>query len=203
MPFRRTTALPENVSYLVYAPFSLDRLHYDRDTGIVTYNPRPFQNSHLNLTATQRFSPLDALAALTAFIPEKGLQISRYYGHYNNKARGLRRRQNQPMGIPVAVSLSCSDEVTDDSFRRICRRAWARLIRKVYLADPLTCPKCEGSLQIISFIDNPSVIEKILKHLKLWDPQERPPPPRRSITVEPDADFLADEAARQLFDDID
>ena len=57
-------------------------------------------------------------------------------------------------------------KIPDDDFRRFCRRAWARLIGKVYLADPLTCPKCGGSLRIISFIDNPSVTEKILRHLK-------------------------------------
>jgi hypothetical protein len=42
-----------------------------------------------------------------------------------------------------------------------------------------------------SFIENSSVIEKILRHLKLWAPPERPPPPRSSTTIEYDADFLA------------
>ena len=72
-----------------------------------------------------------------------------------------------------------------------------------YLADPLTCPKCRGRLRILSFIDNPSVIEKILRHLKLWNPPERPPPPRRSTTLEPDADFLAWAATARQFDGID
>ena len=31
-----------------------------------------------------------------------------------------------------------------------------------------------GPLRIISFIENSSVIEKILRHLKLWAPPERP-----------------------------
>ncbi len=191
--------------YLVHVPFSLDRLHYDRDAGVVTYDPRSSQNSHLNSTAAQRFSPLDALAALTAFIPEKGLQLARYYGYYSNKARGQRRRQNPEESVPDATSSAASrpDEVPEDDFRRFCRRAWARLIRKVYLADPLTCPKCGGRLRIISFIDNPCVIKKILKHLKLWDSPERPPPPQRSTTLEPDDDFLAWEAAGRLCDGID
>jgi len=91
----------------------------------------------------------------------------------------------------------------DHSFRRFCRRAWARLIRKVFLADPSACPKCGGRVRIISFIDNPRVIEKILKHLKLWDPPQRPPPPKHSTTLDPDPDFLAWEAATRLFDGID
>jgi hypothetical protein len=150
----------------------------------------------------QRFSPLDALAALTAFIPEKGQQIVRYYGCYSNKARGLRRKpQQNAAGItPVAASRL---EPEPDDFRRHCKRAWARLIRKVWAADPLACPKCGGRLRIIGFIDYPSVIEKILRHLKLWDTPERPPPPRRSTTLEPDADLLAWEATGRLFDAID
>jgi hypothetical protein len=31
-------------------------------------------------------------------------------------------------------------------------------------------------MKIISLIENPVVIERILRHLKLWDQPERPPP---------------------------
>lgn len=151
--------------------------------------------------ARERFSPLDALAALTAFIPEKGQQIVLYYGRYSNKARGKRRPQSEAAAIPGAAS--CPDATQDDDFRRFCRRAWARLIRKVYLTDHMTCPQCGGRLRILSFIDNPCVIEKILRHLKLWDPPERPPPPRRSTTLEPDAAFLDWAAIAQQFDGTD
>jgi hypothetical protein len=99
----------------------------------------------------------------------------RYYGYYSNKARGQRRRQNLP--APVACAIPNTDEAADDCYRRFCRHVWARLIRKVYLADPFICPKCGGSLCIISFIDNPAVIERILKYLKLWDLPEHPPAP--------------------------
>ena len=188
-------------SYLVHAPFSLARLHYDRDAGTVTYDPRPLSRSHLLSPARERFTPLDALAALTAFIPEKGQQIVRYYGYYSNKARGKRRGQSAAAVIPGATS--CPDAVQNDDFRRFCRRAWARLIRKIYLIDPMTCPKCGGRLRILSFIDNPCVIKKILRHLKLWIPPERPPPPRRSTTLEPDADFFDWVATARQFDGID
>ena len=188
-------------SYLVHAPFSLARLRYDRDAGAVTYEARAFSRSHLSSPAPERFTPLDALAALTAFIPEKGQQLVRYYGYYSNKARGQRRQQSAAAVTPLAAS--CPDAGQDEDFRRHCRRAWARLIRKVYLVDPLICPKCGGRLRILSFIDNPCVIEKILRHLKLWDSPERPPPSRRPTTLEPDADFLAWEATGRMFDGID
>ena len=83
------------------------------------------------------------------------------------------------------------------------RRSWARLIKKVYEADPLVCPRCSRPLKIISLIGDAPVIEKILRHLKLWDRPERPPPPAavRSIhydepTVDPDeADQWLDATA--------
>jgi hypothetical protein len=49
----------------------------------------------------------------------------------------------------------------------------------------------------------PSVIEKILRHLKLWERPERPPPTRAPMTLDCDADFLAAAAASRRFEGID
>jgi hypothetical protein len=58
------------------------------------------------------------------------------------------------------------------------RAAWARLIRKVYEAEALECPKCKGPMRVIALIENPGVIQRILEHLGLWAPlaTERSPP---------------------------
>jgi len=37
-------------------------------------------------------------------------------------------------------------------------KRWSNFIEKVYETDPLTCPKCQGRMGIISFIDRPEVI---------------------------------------------
>jgi hypothetical protein len=57
-------------------------------------------------------------------------------------------------------------------------RSWARLIRKVYEADPLECPKCKGPLRVIALIEDPAVVRAILTHLGRWQPKavERAPP---------------------------
>jgi hypothetical protein len=47
------------------------------------------------------------------------------------------------------------------------------LIKKVYEADPLICPHCGGEMRFLAVIEAPIVIERILRHLGLWDP--RPP----------------------------
>ncbi len=41
---------------------------------------------------------------------------------------------------------------------------------------PLCCPKCSGKMKILSFIQQPEIIKKILKHLYLWEFKARPPP---------------------------
>jgi hypothetical protein len=42
--------------------------------------------------------------------------------------------------------------------------------------DPLVCPKCKGEMKIIAFIEEETVIKKILKHLNLWITGNHDPP---------------------------
>jgi hypothetical protein len=94
-------------------------------------------------------------------------------------------------------------ETEPDDFRGHCKRAWVRLIRQVWAGSLLACPNCGGRLRIISFMEDPEIIEKILSHLKLWDLPARLPSPRPSITLETDPDLLSWETAGRLFDGID
>ena len=63
-------------------------------------------------------------------------------------------------------------------FASRAKSAWARLIRKVYEADPLECAKCKGPMRVIALIEEPVVVRAILTHLGLWQPKalERAPP---------------------------
>ena len=40
------------------------------------------------------------------------------------------------------------------------------LIRLVYEVDPLTCSRCGGEMRVIALIQEPAVIDKILRHLR-------------------------------------
>jgi len=63
----------------------------------------------------------------------------------------------QPVeGKPRDDSIPCIIE--SDAASPTKRKAWARLIRKIYGVDPLTCPQCRGAMKIISFIDQPEVV---------------------------------------------
>jgi transposase len=58
--------------------------------------------------------------------------------------------------------------------RRIPSKKWRELIEKVWEADSLRCPKCSRGMRIVSLIDQEDVIDRILRHLGLWQVQ-RPP----------------------------
>ena len=60
--------------------------------------------------------------------------------------------------------------------KRSCSKKWASLIKKIYEVDPLTCPRCYHQMRIISIIEKSQTIQKILKHLNLWQPQAHAPP---------------------------
>jgi len=50
------------------------------------------------------------------------------------------------------------------------------LIQKIYEVDPLICPKCQGTMRIMSSIEDSEIIKAIPKHLGLWIVRSRPPP---------------------------
>ena len=55
-------------------------------------------------------------------------------------------------------------------------KGWIGVIRKVYEVDSLCCPTCGSQMSIISFIEEPKTINRIIRHLKLTFEAERPPP---------------------------
>jgi hypothetical protein len=95
-------------------------------------------------------------------------QMVRYYGHYSNVSRGKRKQAGTDDVVPYILEPQGNSKAF--------RKSWARLIQKIYEVDPLVCPKCQGTMRIISFIEDPSVIRAILSYLGLWLARARPPP---------------------------
>jgi hypothetical protein len=52
------------------------------------------------------------------------------------------------------------------------------MIRKVYEVNPMVCPQCGGTMKVIAFLTDYSVVDRIIHHLKLSFVAERPPPPQ-------------------------
>ena len=115
---------------------------------------------------------MEWLAAMCSHIPNRGEQMVRYYGYYSNVSRGKRKKENRDNAIPNIIE--------DSNISPAQRKAWARLIQKIYETDPLCCPKCCGTMKIIAWIEQPEIIQKILKHVGLWEVKSRPPPKTHS-----------------------
>jgi hypothetical protein len=69
-------------------------------------------------------------------------------------------------------------DVSEHRPRRIPSPKWRELIKKVWEADPLLCPKCSREMRIVVLINQREVIERILRHLGLWKQGVRLCPPR-------------------------
>jgi hypothetical protein len=49
------------------------------------------------------------------------------------------------------------------------RMSWARRLKRVFAIDIERCEQCGGRVRIIAALEDPEVIEKILRHLGLED----------------------------------
>jgi hypothetical protein len=177
--------------YMVHPPISLERLRYRPDTGQVIYYGRQ-RGPCGDASPARIFSALDFLAAFCVHVPDSGQQLVRYYGAWANARRvSARAAASCSSSAAEAPAMHRDDCDSADEFARARRRSWARLIKKVYEASPLVCPRCSGPLKIISLISEAPVIEKILRHFRLWDRPERPPPPTPERLIQYD-DPIAD-----------
>ena len=105
------------------------------------------------------------LELLCRHIQDRYEHLVRYVGWYSNRAHGERaKRATQPGSTTNSTGLV---EPTSD-FAAKAKAAWARLIRKVYEADPLECPRCHGPMRVIALIEDRGVVKRILQHLGLW-----------------------------------
>jgi len=75
----------------------------------------------------------------------------RYYGWYSNKMRGqrLKRADAEPVDVPEGEVI----DVSAFKPRRIPSKKWRELIKKVWEADPLLCPRCQHEMRIVALID--------------------------------------------------
>jgi len=173
------------VGYISRSPLSLSRMVTRTDKGKIVYRashaycwPFPKSGEQTLMQGIPRnhevFAPLDFLAEMTQHIPDRGEHQIRYYGHYSNKARGMRQKVLRGALVPKPVQV-----LTQQQLR--FRLTWAALIKMVYEVDPLKCPNCGGTMKIVALIDRerqPDVVEQILRHCGLWKTAPpRPPPP--------------------------
>jgi hypothetical protein len=176
------SAIEDLAGYVVRGPLSLRRLVYiDGQQAVIYRGLRPNPALGQNFVA---MDPLEWLARLCDHIPDPGRHRTLFYAHYANRSRGGRC----PEG---AAEATLGEEPRK---RRRCSASWARLISKVFHADPLICRKCGGKLKVVAYLQDQVAIRRILAHLGLIPPQEPKPPPAVNEVVR----VPVDEEGRQI-----
>lgn len=110
---------------------------------------------------------LEFIAWVTSHIPDKGQIAVRYYGLYANTHRGKVKKTNL-VAFPLPI--------VEEELRLIPSKGWAEMIRKVYEVDPLICPQCGDTMNIVVFLTDYSFVERIMYHLKPAFSVQRTPP---------------------------
>jgi hypothetical protein len=158
--------------YIVRAPVALEKLSWDSLTDTVLWHAP--KKGHFR-GENRYFSGLDFIARLTLHLPPKGKHLVRRYGVYSSRSRGTWKKR-------PAFSLRAADgwygrdsetvveegeageEVTVPERDR--RKAWARLLSKVYEIDVFCCPQCGGRMSVIAVIRDPESIREIVACLE-------------------------------------
>jgi hypothetical protein len=149
--------------YMIRPLLSLERLSLDEKEGRVCYRHGKGPGE------LETMDYLEFIARVTSHIPDKGQVTIRYYGLYANAHRGK---------IKKASLAAFPLRIVEDKLRCIPAKGWTKMIRKVYEVDPLICPQCGGTMKVIAFLTDFSVVDRIINHLKLSFVADRPPPPR-------------------------
>jgi hypothetical protein len=184
--------------YLLRAPFSLQKIHWNPATKTVIYRSRRSWNTKRNFEV---FPATDFLAAVIEHIPPKSQHTIRYYGLYSNKSRGMNRPTVQPIVPPPEKSESPAEKEPQPpppppeadpllippppASAQAMKPLWRDLILATWGADPLQCPCCKGSMRKVETLIQPEKIEFFLRLLGMWEGLINiPPPPDPPFDIE-------------------
>jgi hypothetical protein len=140
----------------------VERLSLDENRAQVCYRHGKDEGEQ------ERMDFLEFIARVTSHIPDKGQVTVRYYALYANAHRGKIRKASLA-AFPLRI--------VKTKPRPIPAKGWAEMIRKVfYEVDPMVCPQCGGTMKVIAFLTDYTVVDRIIDHLKLTFVAERPAP---------------------------
>jgi len=150
--------------YILRPALATDRLEELPD-GRLKYG---FKHPWSDGTSAVVMEPLDFLSRLAVLVPAPGRHVLRYHG---TLAPNAKWRSSIVPAAPAARE-SCDHDTAEEP-PRSSRIAWADLLKRVFLVDALSCPRCNGRLRVIATVTNGAAVKAILECLGL---PARPPP---------------------------
>jgi len=128
------------------------------------------------------FETLDFIARLAALVPPPRLNLTRFHGVLAPNSPYRARITPVRRGRGARPTRPAREQDRTPAEQRSAMR-WAQRLKRVFQIDVETCPSCGGTVKVIASIEDPPVIERILRHLDskdlpgLW-PESRAPPAR-------------------------
>ena len=113
----------------------------------------PYENGTTRIV----LDPLDFLSRLASLVPRPRTNLIRFHGVF---APNFKHRC-------MITPKTKSPEKQATKSRNSSSMTWAMRLKRVFGMDIEICSECGGKLKVISSIEEPEVIEKILTHLGL------------------------------------
>ena len=144
------------------------------------------------------FTPHEVIEKRIPLIPRPRCHLIRYHGILGPAAKDHAKVVPTPPAPPARDAADAEAAGADKGstgeprdiditkIQRGSRPPWALLLKRVFLVDALSCPKCNGRMKILAVITKPDAIRKILDHLGI--PSEAPrrtvarPPPQAELS---------------------
>jgi hypothetical protein len=142
------------------------------------------------------FTPHELMEKLIPLIPRPRCHLVRYHGILGPAAKDRAKVVPTPPAPPAPDAASAesagadkagtgeSREIDITKIQRGSRLPWALLLKRVFMTDALTCPKCQGRMKILAAITKPDAIRKILDHLGIPNKAPRRPAARPTPQAE-------------------
>ncbi len=126
------------------------RLSSNGDVTVGLKTPYDDGTSHVVL------DPMEFIGRLAALVPRPRVNLTRFHGVFSPNSK-LRKHV-----VPVRLAKQEERERP-----RAYAMTWAQRLKRVFAIEIEKCEKCGGKVKIIASIEDPDVIQKILKHLGL------------------------------------
>ena len=104
------------------------------------------------------FDPLTFIERLAALVPRPRRPLLTYHGVLAPAASW----RDSIVPAPPSTCLHSEGEAQPERWR-----TWAELMKRAFDVDVLLCPHCGGVRRLISLITDPTIIHRILAHLRL------------------------------------
>ena len=178
--------------YLARPPIANDRLQELPDGRLALR----FKQAWRDGTTRIVFTPHELIEKLIPLIPRPRCHLVRYHGILGPAAKDRAKVVPTPPAPPAPDAAGAdkagadkagtgeSREIDITKIQRGSRLPWALLLKRVFMTDALTCPKCQGRMKILAAITKPDAIRKILDHLGIPNKAPRRPAARPTPQAE-------------------